>query len=43
MAERASLSQGNKMLVTMLRAKSLQELLGMGLRESGSTRYAFDL
>ncbi len=43
MAERASLSQGNKMLVTMLGAHSLQDLLGQGLRESGSTRYVFDL
>jgi diguanylate cyclase (GGDEF)-like protein len=43
MADRARLSQGNKMLVTMLGAKSLQDIIGMGLRESGSTRYAFDL
>lgn len=43
MAECARLSQGNKMLVTMLGANSLQDLIGMGLRESGSTRYAFDL
>lgn len=43
MAERACLSQGNKVLVTMLGVNSLQDILGMGLRESGSTRYAFDL
>lgn len=43
MAERARLSQGNKMLVTMLGANSLQDILGQGLRESGSTRYVFDL
>jgi diguanylate cyclase (GGDEF)-like protein len=43
MADRARLSQGNKMLVTMLGVKSLQDIMGMGLRESGSTRYAFDL
>jgi diguanylate cyclase (GGDEF)-like protein len=43
MAERASLSQGNKMLVSMLGVNSLQDILGMGLRESGSTRYVFDL
>lgn len=43
MAERATLSQGNKMLVSMLGAKSLQDIIGMGLRESGSTRYLFDL
>lgn len=43
MAERATLSQGNKMLVTMLGANSLQDIIGQGLRESGSTRYVFDL
>lgn len=43
MAEGACLSQGNKMLVTMLGANSLQDIIGMGLRESGSTRYVFDL
>ncbi len=43
MAEHARLSQGNKVLVTMLGAKSLQDIIGMGLRDSGSTRYAFDL
>jgi diguanylate cyclase (GGDEF)-like protein len=43
MADRARLSQGNKMLVTMLGADSLQDILGQGLRESGSTRYVFDL
>lgn len=43
MAERACLSQGNKMLVTMLGVNSLQDLIGQGLRESGSTRYVFDL
>lgn len=43
MAERASLSQGNKMLVSMLGVKSLQDIIGQGLRESGSTRYVFDL
>jgi diguanylate cyclase (GGDEF)-like protein len=43
MAERATLSQGNKMLVTMLGVNSLQDIIGIGLRESGSTRYVFDL
>ena len=43
MAERARLSQGNKMLVTMLGVNSLEDVLGTGLRESGSTRYVFDL
>jgi diguanylate cyclase (GGDEF)-like protein len=43
MADCARLSQGNKMLVTMLGVQSLQDIMGMGLRESGSTRYAFDL
>ncbi len=43
MADRARLSQGNKMLVSMLGVKSLQDILGTGLRESGSTRYLFDL
>ena len=43
MEERAQLSQGNKMLVTMLGAKSLSDIIGMGLRDSGSTRYVFDL
>ncbi|WP_189415675.1 sensor domain-containing protein [Cellvibrio zantedeschiae] len=43
MADRACLSQGNKVLVTMLGANSLQDLIGQGLRESGSTRYVFDL
>ncbi|RYZ95649.1 MAG: diguanylate cyclase, partial [Moraxellaceae bacterium] len=43
MAECARLSQGNKMLVTMLGASTLQDIIGQGLRESGSTRYVFDL
>jgi len=43
MAERACLSQGNKVLVAMLGVNLLQDIIGMGLRESGSTRYAFDL
>lgn len=43
MAEHARLSQGNKVLVSMLGANSLQDLIGQGLRESGSTRYVFDL
>ncbi|RYY76623.1 MAG: EAL domain-containing protein [Gammaproteobacteria bacterium] len=43
MADRARLSQGNKMLVSMLGVKSLQDIIGTGLRESGSTRYLFDL
>ncbi|RYY01923.1 MAG: EAL domain-containing protein [Gammaproteobacteria bacterium] len=43
MEERAQLSQGNKMLVTMLGATSLSDIIGMGLRDSGSTRYVFDL
>jgi diguanylate cyclase (GGDEF)-like protein len=43
MADRARLSQGNKMLMSMLGVKSLQDIIGSGLRESGSTRYLFDL
>ena len=43
MADRARLSQGNKMLVSMLGVKSLQDIIGTGLRDSGSTRYLFDL
>lgn len=43
MAERARLSNGNKMLVSMLRVESLKDILGTGLRDSGSTRYIFDL
>ena len=43
MAERARLSNGNKMLVSMLRVESLKDILGTGLSDSGSTRYVFDL
>lgn len=43
MAERAQLSQGNKMLVTMMRVSSLNDILGTGLNDSGSTSYVFDL
>lgn len=43
MADRARLSQGNKVLVAMMGAKSLQDVIGTGLRDSGSTRYLFDL
>lgn len=42
-AAAARLSQGNKMLVTMFGVSSLQDLLGTGLQDSGSTRYVFDL
>lgn len=43
MAERARLSNGNKMLVSMLRVESLADILGSGLSDSGSTRYVFDV
>lgn len=43
MADCARLSQGNKVLVNMLGARSLNDIIGQGLRESGSTRYVFDL
>jgi diguanylate cyclase (GGDEF)-like protein len=41
--ERARLSNGNKMLVSMLRVDSLKDILGTGLSDSGSTRYVFDV
>jgi diguanylate cyclase (GGDEF)-like protein len=43
MAQRARLSQGNKVLLAMMGAESLDAVLGMGLGEIGSKRYVFDL
>lgn len=43
MADRARLSQGNKVLVSMMGAKSLQDVIGTGLRDSGSKTYLFDV
>lgn len=43
MANSARLSQANKVLLSMLGAESLDEILGMGLHESGSSDYLFDL
>lgn len=42
-AQSARLVEANKVLLTMLGASSLDEILGMGLVESGSTNYVFDL
>ena len=42
-AERARLSQANKVLVTMLGAKNFDDVVGTGLRDSGSTQYKFDV
>ena len=39
----ARLIEANKVLLSMLGAHSLEEVLGMGLVESGSTTYAFDV
>lgn len=42
-ARNARLVEANKVLLSMLGANSLDEILGMGLVESGSTNYVFDL
>jgi diguanylate cyclase (GGDEF)-like protein len=42
-ATNARLVEANKVLLGMLGAKSLDEILGLGLMESGSTNYLFDL
>jgi diguanylate cyclase (GGDEF)-like protein len=42
-AQSARLIEANKVLLTMLGAGSLDDVLGMGLVESGSTNYVFDL
>lgn len=42
-AQSASLVEANKVLLRMLGANSLDEILGMGLMESGSTNYVFDI
>ena len=39
----ARLVEANKVLLNMLEANSLDEILGMGLVESGSTNYVFDI
>ncbi len=41
--QRARLSQGNKVLLSMLKVESLDSILGMGLHDSGSTECAFDV
>lgn len=43
MATNARLVEANKVLLTMLGANSLDDVLGMGLMESGSTNYVVDL
>ena len=42
-ATNARLVEANKVLLGMLGAKSLDDILGLGLMESGSTNYLFDL
>lgn len=42
-ATNARLVEANKVLLGMLGAQSLDEILGLGLMESGSTNYLFDL
>ncbi len=42
-AQSARLVEANKVLLTMLGASSLDDILGMGLMESGSTNYVFDI
>ncbi len=43
MMQRARLSQGNKVLLSMLGVTSLDSILGMGLHDSGSTQCVFDV
>ncbi len=42
-AQSASLVEANNVLLRMLGADSLDDILGMGLMESGSTNYVFDI
>jgi diguanylate cyclase (GGDEF)-like protein len=42
-ARSARLVEANKVLLNMLGANSLDDILGMGLMESGSTNYVFDI
>ena len=42
-AQSARLVEANKVLLRMLGADSLDDILGMGLMESGSTNYVFDI
>lgn len=42
-ARNARLVEANKVLLSMLGAGSLDDILGMGLMESGSTNYVFDI
>jgi diguanylate cyclase (GGDEF)-like protein len=42
-AQSARLVEANKVLLNMLGANSLDDILGMGLIESGSTNYVFDI
>ena len=42
-SQSARLVEANKVLLSMLGANSLDDILGMGLIESGSTNYVFDL
>ena len=42
-AQSARLIEANKILLNMLSVNSLDEILGMGLVESGSTNYVFDI
>ncbi|WP_082191376.1 EAL domain-containing protein [Cellvibrio sp. pealriver] len=42
-ARSARLVEANKVLLSMLGAQSLDDILGMGLVESGSTNYVFDI
>jgi diguanylate cyclase (GGDEF)-like protein len=43
MMQRARLSQGNKVLLSMLGVESLESIIGMGLYDSGSTECVFDV
>lgn len=43
MMQRARLSQGNKVLLSMLRVESLESIIGMGLYDSGSKECVFDV
>jgi diguanylate cyclase (GGDEF)-like protein len=42
-AKNARLVEANKVLLNVLGASSLDDILGMGLMESGSTNYVFDI
>lgn len=43
MMQRARLSQGNKVLLSMFRVESLDSIIGMGLHDSGSAECIFDV